>query len=57
MPRYLPDPLARARDDVYDLIHERPRRSLFGVVAVAGLVMFGLWIWPEIQRTIKIHRM
>lgn len=28
-----------------------------GVVAVALIVAFGLWVWPELHRTIRIHRM
>jgi len=27
------------------------------VVAVAAIVVFSIWIWPELHRTIRIHRM
>jgi hypothetical protein len=50
-------PLRQAKDRVENAVRRRPQLSIGGVVAVAAIVAFGIWIWPEVHRTIRIHRM
>jgi hypothetical protein len=46
-------PLAEVRDRI-----ERAPKSTIGVVVIAAAVIaIGIWVWPEVQRTIRIHRM
>ena len=54
---YLLEPVRRARDEVEDLFYERPRRGIGGLILVVALVAIGIWAWPELHRTIRIHRM
>jgi hypothetical protein len=55
--RHFFDPVSRAAGDVRHYISERPKRSLGSLVFMGLLVWFGIWIWPEVKRTIRIHRM
>jgi hypothetical protein len=50
-------PIRRAGHEVGSLVRERPRLTIGGLVAVGALVALGIWLWPELQRTIRIHRM
>lgn len=51
--RRFTQPLAEVRDRI-----ERAPKSTIGVVVVAAAVIaIGIWVWPELQRTIRIHRM
>lgn len=46
----------RALESFRHMSHERPK-SIVGIIFVAALVALGIWAWPELQRTIRIHRM
>jgi hypothetical protein len=50
-------PLQRTRDQIQSAVRDRPQLTVGGVVAVVALVGFAVWIWPELHRTIRIHRM
>jgi hypothetical protein len=49
--------LRRAREDVEDFVHRHPRRSFGGIILLALFGAFAIWIWPELHRTARIHRM
>jgi hypothetical protein len=49
----LREPLAQVRER----IEKVPKSAVGLVVGVALVVAIGIWVWPEIQRTIRIHRM
>jgi hypothetical protein len=39
------------------MVRERPRLTIGGIVTIGALIAFGIWIWPEMRRTIRMHRM
>jgi hypothetical protein len=49
--------LGEARDEVADYVREHPRRSIGGLILIALLGAFAIWVWPEFHRTVRIHRM
>ena len=51
------EPLRTARDEVDEFVRERPKSSIFGILLAVGLIGLGIWGWPELHRTIHIHRM
>ena len=55
--RHLLDPIRHAHRDIEDFVHHRPRSSLGGLIFLGILVALGVWAWPEIRRTVHIHRM
>jgi hypothetical protein len=42
---------------VTERIENYPKRTLGIVAAAAVVVAVGIWIWPDLKRTIRIHRM
>jgi hypothetical protein len=42
---------------VSERIENHPKTSLGLLVAAAVVVAVGIYIWPELKRTIRIHRM
>jgi len=34
-----------------------PVWTVMAVVAAAAVIALGIWLWPELRRTIRIHRM
>ena len=55
--RRLTRPIRRASDEIADYVTEQPRRSIAGIVILALLIGLGIWAWPELHRTVHIHRM
>lgn len=55
--RRLTRPVRHARDEVVEYVTERPRRSIAGIVILGLLIGLGIWAWPELHRTVHIHRM
>jgi hypothetical protein len=53
----VPEHLTRAGDQIQHYVGERPTRSIFGLLLAAILIGIGIWAWPELHRTIHIHRM
>ena len=51
------EPVRRAGAELESYVREKPRRSIGGMIFVGLLVALGIWAWPEIHRTIRIHRM
>jgi hypothetical protein len=39
------------------LVRARPKGSIGGLLVLLLLVGIGIWAWPEIKRTVQIHRM
>ena len=48
---------SRARGDVQDFVQRHPRRSIGGLILFALFGAFLIWVWPEMHRTARIHRM
>ena len=55
--RSLMRPAYRAKDQAADYLSERPKSSIAGIILLGLLVAIGIWAWPELHRTIHIHRM
>jgi hypothetical protein len=53
----MPDSLRRAERGVEDFLRQRPKSGIGGALLVVLLVAIGVWVWPELKRTIHIHRM
>jgi hypothetical protein len=51
------EPVRRAGAELEAYIADKPKRSIGGVILVGLLIAFGIWVWPEVHRTIRIHRM
>jgi hypothetical protein len=49
--------LTRPLAEVRQRIECAPKRTIGVVVAAAVVIAIGIWVWPEVQRTIRIHRM
>ena len=49
--------LTRPLAQVTERIQNNPNRTLGIVVAAAMVLAVGIWIWPDLKRTIRIHRM
>jgi len=54
--RYL-KPVRRAGEEIQEYVRERPRQGIAGILLIGVLVALGIWAWPEIHRTVHIHRM
>ena len=50
-------PFSNARDEVASTFGRTSGWSIFGVVLALALIAVGVWAWPEVQRTIRMHRM
>lgn len=50
-------PITHAGHGVGSMVRERPRLTIGGIVTIGALIAFGIWIWPEMRRTIRMHRM
>jgi hypothetical protein len=51
------EPVRHARDQIEHIVRDRPGFSIGGLVLLALLAAIGIWAWPELRRTIHIHRM
>jgi len=53
------DPLTHRsqHEGVGHYVRERAGLTIGGIVVIGALVALTIWVWPEVQRTIKIHRM
>jgi hypothetical protein len=40
-----------------EFVRETPKRGLAAIVILGLLVAVGIWGWPELHRTIRMHRM
>ena len=49
--------LHHLREDLSPAPKHTAKRSLFGLIFLGLLVGLGIWVWPEIRRTVHIHRM
>lgn len=46
---------ARHEDSIQ--IPKKPAIGLFGLLFIGAAVVMTIWAWPEVQRTVRIHRM
>jgi hypothetical protein len=53
---YLEHPGEIARGAAHSLSH-RPKSAISGIVVLAIAVIGFVWLWPELQRYIRIKRM
>jgi hypothetical protein len=51
--KHWPRPLAQ----VTERIQNNPRSTISIAASAAVIVAVGVWIWPDLKRTIRIHRM
>jgi hypothetical protein len=54
-------PFRHAREQLEPMFHRHPRHShrggIIGLIFLGLLVGLGIYIWPELQRTVRMHRM
>ncbi|HTL31221.1 MAG TPA: hypothetical protein VL282_18460 [Tepidisphaeraceae bacterium] len=55
--RLLRRPRHSAYEEIEEYVRERPKRSIAGLLFIGALVAIGIWAWPELRRTVHIHRM
>jgi hypothetical protein len=49
--------VTRAGRELTHYVRERPKRGIASLLVLGFLVALGVWAWPELRRTIHIHRM
>ena len=56
-PRTLRGRAERAWEDMGDMVRHRPRGTITGSVLVLLLIAAAVWLYPELQRYLRIRRM
>ena len=51
------EPVRHAGDQIQDLVRHKSRFGIGGLVFLGLLVALGVWAWPELHRTVHMHRM
>ena len=51
------EPIRNARDQIEQFAHEKPKLGIGALIILGLLVAIGIWGWPELRRTIHMHRM
>jgi hypothetical protein len=44
-------------EELPHVYQRRPALGIGGIILIGCLVALGVWAWPEVQRTMRIHRM
>jgi hypothetical protein len=51
------EPITRAGREFTHYVRERPKRGIASLLLLGFLVAVGVLAWPELRRTVHIHRM
>ena len=50
-------PFSNSREEIASTLSRTSGWSIAGVLFALALIALGVWAWPEMQRTIRMHRM